>query len=230
VSPDPSASGLSASGLAVPAPPTSIPGTPVVVSLSAGQVLRRVHGAHDAAAFNPTAQPSSLDGGRFDSLDGAYAYTYLGQDDEGAIAETLCRDLPLSGAARLVPRKRVAGRRITSVEVTRDLRILVLHGAALSQVGAGLWLTKSEADQYVATRMWATWLQDQLPDIDGFEYRCRHDEDRLAWALFDGLGSGNPRAAGGLRSLADTIELDVGGGLVEVERVLASHNAAIEPA
>ncbi len=228
MSPDPSASG--GPGLIVPPPPASLPGTPVVVPLATNTILRRVHRDHDAAAFNPTAQPSILDGGRFDSLDGAYAYTYLGQDDEGAIAETLCRDLPLGGAVRLVPRRRIAGQRITSVEAMRDLRILILHGAALSQVGAGLWLTKSEADQYVATRAWAAWLQDQLPDIDGFQYRCRHDEDRLAWVLFDGLGSGNPRAAGGLQSHPDTIALDGGSGLVEVERILTCHNAAIESA
>ena len=202
----------------------------MVVRLPAGTILRRVHRGHDAAAFNPTAQPTTLDGGRFDSLDGSYAYTYLGQDDDGAIAEVLCRDLPMSGASRLVPRKRLAGRRITSVEVTRDLHILVLHGAALSHVGAGLWLTKSEADQYVATRAWARWLLDRLPRIDGFEYRCRHDEDRLAWVLFDGLASGNPRAAGGLRPQPDTVPLDVGAGLADVEQVLAHHNAAVDPA
>jgi hypothetical protein len=196
-------------------------------------VLRRVHGSFGAEAFNPTPQPSRLAGGRFDSLDGAFGYVYLGADDDGAIAETLCRDLPLDGAARLVPRTRLVGRRITSVEIVRDLRVLVLHGAALTQVGAGLWLTKCEADEYEVTRAWATKLLELLPEIDGFEYRCRHDEDRLAWVLFDGAlherGAGPGRAAGALRARADTRPLDSGTGLLDVERVLADHNAALEP-
>lgn len=219
--------------LPVPDPPTTLPGTPRLGTLHAGTVLRRVHGGYDADAFNPTPQPSRLAGGRFDSLDGAFGYPYLGADDDGAIAETLCRDLPLDGAARIVPRTRLAGRRITSVEVVRDLRVLVLHGAALTQVGAGLWLTKSDAGEYEATRAWAARLLELVPEIDGFEYRCRHDEDRLAWVLFDGPrpepGRGPCRAAGALRARADTRSLDSGAGLLDVERVLANHNAALEP-
>lgn len=202
----------------------------MVVPLAAGTVLRRVHASHEADAFNPTAQPTLLDGGRFDSLDGQFAYTYLGADDDGAIAEVMCRDLALGGAPRLIPRKRLAGRRLTSVEVSRDLRVLVLHGAGLTHVGANLWLTKSDADQYLVTRAWAAWLLDQLPDIDGFEYRCRHDEDRLAWALFDGLVSPQGRAQGALESHLDSTPLDTGPGLLKAVEVLANHNAAIEPA
>ncbi|HET7327019.1 MAG TPA: RES family NAD+ phosphorylase [Nocardioidaceae bacterium] len=213
----------------VPGPPTTLPGTPQITTLPAGTVLRRIHGGFDADAFNSTAQPSRLAGGRFDSLDGGYAYVYLGADDDSAIAETLCRDLPLDGTARLVPRMRILGRRITSVEVVRNLNILMLHGAALTQVGAGLWLTKSGADQYEATRAWAARLLQLLPDIDGFEYRCRHDEDRMAWALFDDSHTAPGRAHGALRAKPDTRSLDSEAGLVDLERVLANHNAAVEP-
>lgn len=214
----------------VPAPPADIPGAPRIDVVPAGRLLRRVHGDFDADAFDPTAQATRLDGGRFDSLNGSYAYTYLGYDDAGAIAETVARDLPLDGSARTVPRKRISGRRITTVEVVRDLEVLVLHGRALSQVGAGLWLTKSEADQYERTRAWAAWLLGELPGIDGFVYRCRHDEDRLALVLFDEPpGGGSARAAGALRARPDTVPLDSGDGLLEVERVLADHHAALEP-
>lgn len=213
----------------VPAPPANIAGTPRIEVVSAGTLLRRVHGTFDADAFNPTAQPTRLDGGRFDSLDGSYAYIYLGYDDEAALAETVARDLPLDGSARLVPRRRISGRRITTVEVIRDLKVLVLHGPALSQVGAGLWLTKSEADQYERTRAWAAWLLGELPGIDGFVYRCRHDEDRLALVLFDETPGGRfARAAGALRAHPDTVPIDSGDGLFDVERLLADHNAAVE--
>lgn len=111
----------------------------------------------------------------------------------------------------------------------RDLNILVLHGAALTQVGAGLWLTKSDADRYEATRAWAAWLLAELPEVDGFQYRCRHDEDRFAWLLVDDAASGSGRAAGSLRARRDTVSLDSGAGLVEAQRVLTQHNAAVEP-
>jgi hypothetical protein len=221
--------GVTDGAFTVPDPPPTLPGTPALAPLHAGTVLRRVHRGFDADAFNSTPQPSRLAGGRFDSVDGGFAYAYLGAEDDAAIAETLCRDLPLEGGARLVPRARLVGRRITSVEVVRDLRVLVLHGAALTQVGAGLWLTKCDAGQYEATRAWAARLLELLPDIDGFEYRCRHDEDRMAWALFDDGPHGIGRAAGALRARADTRPWDSGAGLIDVERVLANHNAAIEP-
>ncbi|WP_345528440.1 RES family NAD+ phosphorylase [Nocardioides endophyticus] len=189
-----------------------------------------MHEEHDADTFNPTAQPSRLRGGRFDSLDGSYAYTYLGYDDEGAIAETVARDLPLDGSARLVPRVRIKGRRITTVEVMRSLAVLSLHGPWVAQVGAGLWLTKSDADQYEQTRAWAAWLLETLSSVDGFAYRCRHDEDRMALALFDDTpGGGTGRAAGALRAHPDTEWIDRGEGLLEVERILGRHNAAVEP-
>ena len=124
-----------------PPPSAQPPGKPVITVLEAGTSLSRVHGEHPADAFNPTPRPSIRSGGRFDSLDGSYAYTYLGRTPGAALAETLCRDLPLDGSAREVPRARTAGRRLSTVEVTRDLPVLVLHGAALTQVGATLELS-----------------------------------------------------------------------------------------
>ncbi|MEP9382457.1 hypothetical protein [Nocardioides sp. KR10-350] len=93
-----------------------------------------------------------------------------------------------------------------------------------------MWLTKCEADNYMTTRRWAAWLLDELPDVAGFEYRCRHDEDRLAWVLYnDTLGGRSVRAAGALRaSVADTRPLDSGSGLLLLNRVLADHNAVVE--
>ena len=155
--------------MSLPPPPSQQPvGTPVIETLRAGTRLVRVHGTHAPDSVNPTPQPSRLRGSRFDSLDGDYAYTYLGQDARAAVAETLCRDLPVGGAARLVPRSSLTGRRVSAVEVVRDLPVLVFHGAALTQVGAPLDLTKSGAGEYLTTRDWARALRDWLPDVAGF--------------------------------------------------------------
>ena len=213
--------------MSLPSPPAVQPaGSPVIETLTAGTLLRRAHGGHPADSFNWTAQPTVLAGGRFDSLDGAYGYTYLGESDAAAIAETLCRDLPLGGPARLVPRSRLTGRRITTVEVARDLRVLVLHGAALTHVGAPLALTKCDADEYLVTREWAAGLRGWLPDVAGFVYRCRHDEDLRAWVLFD---DGPPlrRAHAALRAQASSTALDTADGIALVKQVLRQHNAAL---
>ena len=105
-----------------------------------------MHGSYPAEAFNGTAQPTTLAGGRFDSLDGSYGYTHLGESDAAAIAETLCRDLPLGGSARLLPRSRLVGRRTTTVEVVRDLPVLVLHGALFGPAG---WPLVQEVGGYL---------------------------------------------------------------------------------
>nr|WP_271212057.1 RES domain-containing protein [Rhodococcus wratislaviensis]GLK38392.1 hypothetical protein GCM10017611_52590 [Rhodococcus wratislaviensis] len=61
-------------------------------------------------ALNPTAQPDELAGGRFDSRDVSHAYLYLADSPDGAIAETICRDLPLDPSiARIVPASAVTG-------------------------------------------------------------------------------------------------------------------------
>ena len=213
----------------LPEPPRrKPPGAPEFSTLEAGKVLRRVHGGDAADSFNPTPQPSRLRGGRFDSLIGDYSYAYLGDSDEAAIAETLCRDLPLGGAARLVPRARVLGRRVTSVRIERDLQVLQLRGAALTQVGAPLMLTKSDADHYEVCRRWAAHLRGWFPDVAGFEYRPRHDEDRLSWVLFDdGPPPEPPRARQALSKLADTMSLEDGPGLATLQSVLRQHNASL---
>ena len=211
-----------------PPPKRQPAGNPVFEPLSAGTMLYRVHGDYPAHEFNPMPQPSRLVGGRFDSLDGAYAYTYLGDTGQTAIAETLCRDLPRAGAARLVPRVKVRGKKLSTVEVTRDLTVLVLHGAALTHVGATLALTKSDADQYHATRAWAVALRRWFPGVDGFRYRPRHDEDHVVWVLFDdGLDAGQGRAHGALRTVGSVELLDHEPGETMVRKVLHLYNATL---
>lgn len=205
------------------------PGNPKLVVLPADTVLQRVHRVgFPADAFNPRPAPTRLTGGRFDALAGDYAYTYLGDSLSIAIAETLCRDLPLDGAARLVPARLLAGRAVTPVATTRDLDVLVLHGPALAHVGAPLALTKCEADEYEVTRRWARALRAWSPAVGGFRYRPRHDEDGFAWVFFDdGPSAKEPRARGALRVCGTGLELDSEPGISLVLDVLRQHNATL---
>jgi len=211
-------------------PPRHRPtGAPVIDTLAARTRLFRVHGDAPGDSLSRRAQPLVLSRGRFDSHDGSYGSTYLGDSPDAAIAETVCRDLPLVGAPRLVPRRALEGRRLSTVDVTRDLAILVLHGPALTQVGATLAVTTCEADGYEVTRAWARSLRAWFPEVAGFRYRCRHDENRMAWVLFDdGSDADQVRARGAIRAMDDGFALTSAEGLEALIPVLHAHNATFE--
>lgn len=204
----------------LPEPPDRKPrGRPVLHILRAGTAVFRVHTlTRDPVALNRTPRPSRISGGRFDSMDGAYGCIYVGDSAATAIAETLCRDLPLTGEARLVPWTRIAQRALSRLTVMRDVRVLSLHGPALTQVGAPLALTKCGAQEYETTRTWADALRRWVPQAQGFSYRPRHDEDGLTWVLFEEV----------LEVADDPVPLTEPGALRSVRDVLHAHNATVE--
>lgn len=173
---------------------------------------------------NPTPRPTLGAGGRFDSLDGSYAITCLAEDPTAAIAETLCRDLSMARAARLIPEKALAGRLLAELVVTGPIEVVSLHGAGLTGVGQDTWLTKSEARDYLWTREWAAAIRRWVPDATGFAYRCRHDEDGYAWALFT---EPKVRHHPLLKATGNPLALDSPDGRTVVRRVLARYNATI---
>ncbi|WP_342661327.1 hypothetical protein Rruber_05077 (plasmid) [Rhodococcus ruber] len=198
--------------------------------LPAGTTVWRVHSTHRAAHVpNPTPQPDQFAGGRFDSLDGSYAYLYLADSPDGAIAETLCRDLPLEpGIARIVPAAAVRGRTLTALTVTRTLTVAALHGPHLSAIGQDLWLTKSEARHYVTTRRWAHAVLAADPTLDGLAYRPRHNEDTLAWVLTTDPAC-TPHPALSIDPTHTPLGLEHGPGRDLAARIIADHSAVLSP-
>ena len=166
-------------------PPSSAPRPkPLLARLAAGTVLWRVHSdSFEPVQFNPT-RPTRFSGGRFDSCDGSYAHLYAGSDTIAAEAETLLRDRPPSGAF-LVPRKRTQAKRLSRLRLVRELPVIVLHGAGLSAIRQTAELTSSGAGDYAACRAWALALRTDAPAACGFEWRPRHDNDRIAYVFFD---------------------------------------------
>ena len=200
-------------------------------TLAAGTTVWRVHSSRRSALVpNPTAQPDEFSGGRFDSLDGTYAYLYIADSPDGAIAETICRDLPLDPTvARIVPASAVTGRTLTPLTLTRSLTVAALHGPHLSAVGQDLWLTKCEARHYVTTRKWAHAIGAADPALGGLAYRPRHNEDTLAWVLTtDPAVMSHPALA--VDSSVAALSLDRGRGRDLVERVVSDHSAILSSA
>lgn len=219
--------------MTLPAPPLQPPGTPVEVRLLRATTLIRVHTpSHRADAFNPTAQPTAARGGRFDSTDGSYAYTYLGDGAGAAIAETLMRDMPLDGQDRRLRSCDLVDpdRHLARVQVVRPLVVVDLCGPALNHLGAPLELTKCEAGQYGTTRLWAEAIRFWCPTAAGFVYRPRHDENTRAYVLFDdGPDAPHPRARGALVAMNDPgVRLASVQGLRVVRRIARAHHVSID--
>ena len=159
----------------------------------------------------------------------SYAYLYIADSPDGAIAETICRDLPLDPSiARIVPSSAVAGRTLTALTVTRSLTTAALHGPHLAAVGQDLWLTKCEARHYVTTRRWAHAIRTADPDLDGLAYRPRQNEDTLAWILTtDPAITPHPNLT--IDPSTTPLPLDHGPGRDLAARIIADHSAILSP-
>jgi hypothetical protein len=206
-------------------PPDAPPGPPKLITVQGGTHLYRLHQIGSPAdQFRYGAHPTELTGGRFDSVDGSYGILYAGEDQDVAIAEVLTRGLKNGVvAARLVPRATIVGRAISQLTTTEDLTLLSLCGRDLTLVGADLWLTKSDASEYLTTRAWAERLRAWCPDAAGFVWMARHDENRRAYALF----SDRPPGVRGMLQPSDPVPVDTPNGLAMLRRVLREYNAGV---
>ena len=151
-------------------PPAACPGHPVTSTLPAGTVLYRVHRAdRSASAFNPTPRPAPppgdpVPGGRFDSIDGSYAYLYAALSEDGAFCESFVRDLDYTRAGpRPLPWARVGGKVVSTVRTRRDVELVEVQGAAAEQLGQDDWLTRCDEDAYPLARRWAAAVRAWLP-------------------------------------------------------------------
>lgn len=122
------------------------------------------------------------DPARADAADVAtFGVCYLGDTREAAFAESFLRH----PGVRLVSRATFEARAMSDVEVTRALRLVALFGPGLAAVGATAAVSHGP---HAVARRWARafWAHPDRPD--GIAYRCRHDDDALAVAVFDRAG------------------------------------------
>lgn len=194
-------------------------------TLAAATRAWRIHSTrHGATATNLTI-PKSGRGGRFDSEDGSYGYIYVGDSPDAAVAETLCRDLRLDDTERVVPKVLLRDKVLTELEVRADITVAALHGPHLAAVGQDTWLTKSEADTYPHTRRWAAAILGATPTATGLAYRCRHNEDRIAWMLTTPPTVTSHPHLGEVPGTA--LPLDTTAGRSLVARILDDHSAVL---
>lgn len=166
----------------MPRKPPPAHATPERTALARGSALWRLHSDRfTPTAFNPTI-PSALGGGRFDSIDGNYAYLYAAGDTVACVAETLLRDL--SHTPYRLPAKRLEGLRLSKLRVEEPLELVMLSGSGLTAIGQDAWLSSCGPSDYPITREWAAAIRRWDVGAAGLTWRARHDNDRYAYVFF----------------------------------------------
>lgn len=146
----------------------------------------RIHAVTNSAiwfGWNADTKTFRAAANRFDAPDQSYGVLYVAATRDGAFAESVGRTPRVFRSD-----DDLKSLRITTLELARDLRVVDLHGGAA--VGAiGATGVVGVGPQSLARR-WAAALHGHPEAPDGIEYRCRHNSDELALALFDRVGNG----------------------------------------
>jgi RES domain len=115
---------------------------------------------------------------RFDDPRKEFGVCYFGLSREAAFAETILR----RPRVRLISRAFVDERVMSEFLSARDLRLVAIYGAGLARIGATADIASGDHEH---ARRWSRAIWSHPSHPDGVTYRCRHDDDQFAVALFD---------------------------------------------
>lgn len=189
---------------ALPEPPADIATRKLpLVPRPAGTRYVRIHRATDEAVWfgwNPTTRQFRPPTNRFDAPDRSYGVLYAAARREGAFAEAVGRK---PGSFR--SNDELSALAVTTLALSRDLRLVDLHGG--DAVGAlGATGVIGVGPQSLARR-WSQAIHAHPEEPDGIEYRCRHNSDEVAVALFDRVGEASLISIGVVSLVSDIVWL-----------------------
>jgi hypothetical protein len=115
---------------------------------------------------------------RFDDPRREFGVCYFGESREAAFAETMLR----RPRVRLISRAFVDERAMSEFPQARILRVVPLHGSGLAHIGITADIASGPHD---VARHWSRAVWEHPSHPDGLEFRCRHDDDQFAVALYD---------------------------------------------
>ncbi len=148
---------------------------------------------------------------------------YGSDQENGAIAETVFHDVPVTGPGRILFESRLERLSLTVLRPTRDLRLAQLLGFGLQRLGIRARnLTDTEASEYPRTNLWAQALHGALPDIDGLLWMSRQFNAARAIVLF-----GDRISVGTLEVVAPPLPLRLGRGRDLLDRAANAAGIAI---
>jgi hypothetical protein len=189
---------------ALPEPPADIAIRKLpLVPRPAGTRYVRIHRAMDGAVWfgwNAATRQFRPPSNRFDAPDRSYGVLYMAVTRDGSFAESIGRK---PGTFR--SNDELAALAVTTLALTREVRLVDLHGGAA--VGAlGATGVVGVGPQSLARR-WAKALHVHPEAPDGIEYRCRHNSDEIAVALFDRVGVASLVSVGATSLVFDLVWL-----------------------
>jgi hypothetical protein len=155
------------------------PFEPAVTTLPAGQLLYRVlSSTRTATDFNPGVGART----RFGFFGNPFVpIMYAADTEQAAIAETLLHDIPADGG--VLPYDQYAGKALVRLEVSRALRLAVLHGTGLRRLKVTAQdVTASPASTYGATVAWSE--AAHAIGLDGLVWMSRMCNDTKAYVFF----------------------------------------------
>ncbi len=142
-------------------------------TVPAGTLLYRMHRAeHAAIHFNRSADF------RFNSANGEYGVLYAASTVEACFAETLLRQ----SGRDIVSEAEIRVRRVTEIELQRDMTVVPLHGSGLKRIGT---TAETTSGPYTVSQAWSQAIHHHPASVDGIRYRSSRDNALFCFALFD---------------------------------------------
>ena len=145
------------------------------VVVPAGTRFMRVHWSSNGPIWFGR-KPVDGPGNRFDAPDSSYGTLYAAPALKAAFAETVLRKLQ-----RIIAWPDVEARSWSELELLRPVTLAMLHGDGLgfhkvtSDITAG--------SDYTPSQNLSLFFYNKM--LDGIQYRSRHNNDELCYALFD---------------------------------------------
>jgi hypothetical protein len=140
------------------------------------QPFHRVHAAGFGAIY--FGQPGRYDN-RFDIDIGVM---YVALEAEGAFLEAVLRDCGLGGDVRLLGEAFLASRLLSTIEFTRELRMVDISDDGAATLGLDMRI--STGSDYRLSQAWAHALWDHPQRPDGLLYASRHNASQRCVAVF----------------------------------------------
>lgn len=193
-----------------------------VATLGAGTILHHVHRAtYNALDFNPHADGVLW---RFSPVRddaGAVPSWYASLTPEGALCETVFRDLVMLRQRSIFRRTALQGRVISSVRLLEDLPLLELHGDGLMSMRLPKHVTQCEPYGYARSVAIGQHLYRACRDVAGFAWRSRINDAHISLVLYA------PRTSSTFAEAGDSLSLDEGLGLAAVMDLASRINCSI---
>jgi hypothetical protein len=119
---------------------------------------------------------------RFDAPDQSFGVLYAASTREGAFVEAVLRQ-KTGRATRIISRTYLATRKLSTLVLSRPATMAKLrdNGLAANHTNGEI----SSIEPYITSQLFSRALHQHADQVSGIAYRCRHDNEQIAWAFFE---------------------------------------------